>query len=167
MILRLNSKNKIDVYNFVISSPDRFEDFYVTFNKERKFLKDLKLIEKLLKYQEVYALYREELEGLLIIFREKGFRPYLKILSKNSKTDWDLLRFFSWNCFDEIYAKLKLDNPLTRTLQKQNKITKRLIFGFISKGNRGKEILLYRPRQEKRQIIIGEKDNDHDSRKIA
>ncbi len=167
MIVRLNCKNKIDVYNFVISNPDKFEDCYVTINKERKFLKDLKLIEKILKYQEVYALYEKGIEGILIIFKEKGFRSYLKILAKNSKIEWNLLRYFSWNYFDEIYAKLKLDNPLTRTLQKQNKVTKKLIFGFISKGNRGKEILLCRPRQEKRQIIIGEKDNDNDNRKIA
>jgi len=157
MIRRLKIKDSINFYEFCLRCQDKYEDWYITQNKERKFISgDLKLIEKLLRYQEIYAEEEKEIKGILIILHEKGFRPYLKILAKDSKTEWDLLKFLTWNNFDEIYAKLKLTNPLARTLQKQNRITKRLTFGFIAKGFRGKEILLYRPKQEKREIKIQE-----------
>jgi hypothetical protein len=159
MIQRLNKKNLIDIYDFVLSTKDIYFDFYVTFNNERKFLTDLRIVKKILKYHKVYALYNNGIQGLLMIIKDKGFRPYLKILAKNSKTEWDLMKFYTWNFYDETYIKLKINNPLVKTLQKENKITKRLIFGFINKGFRGREILLYRPKQIKRIINVGDKDN--------
>jgi hypothetical protein len=147
MIYRLKLKDSISFYDFVLRCKDSFEDFYITQNKERKFIKDLKLIEKLLRYQEVYALEDKEIKGILLIVKEKGFRPYLKILAIDSKIEWNLLRFFSWNFTQEIYIKLKVKNPLIRSLQKH---------GFQNKGFRGSEILLYRPKQDKREIKIQE-----------
>jgi len=150
VIKKLSPKNVNDVYYFVLKTNDKFFDFYITINKERVFLNNINTIRRLLKNQKIYALYDGEIKGLLLIFIEKGFRRYLRILTNDRNVTWALCRFFSWNFFDETYAKLKVGNPILRSLQK---------IGFIEKGNRGKEILLYRPRQPK-HFFKGDSEND-------
>jgi len=137
MIERLNKKNKADVYDFLSRVSDKFEDFYLTKNKERKFLRNnCSLIEKVLKNQEVYGLFYNRLNGLLIILHEKGFRPYVKLLTENSKYNIDLLKFLKWNFLEkDLYFKLKKENPLTKMIGKT---------GFIMIGNRGRELLFYK-----------------------
>jgi len=135
MIKRLNEKNVIDLIEFFNRVNDRFEDTYITINKERVFLKNnWKLLNKILKYQEIFALdYENGIKGILIILREKNFRPYIKILTENTKYNIDLLKFLKWN-FGEIdlYAKFKKENPLA---------TQIIRTGFTRIGDRGKEIL--------------------------
>lgn len=135
MIKRLNGKNVIDLIEFFNRVNDRFEDTYITINKERVFLKNnWKLLNKILKYQEIYAIDCDNgIKGILIILREKNFRPYIKILTESTKYNIDLLKFLKWN-FGEIdlYAKLKKENPLA---------TQIIRTGFIRIGDRGKEIL--------------------------
>lgn len=133
MIEKLGIKNRIDVYDFIIDTNDIYQDFYITINKERKFLKNLNLINKLLKKQECYGLLQNGLQGLLIIIREKNFRPYVKILSKNRKYAIDLLKFLKWNFSDKtLFFKLKKTNPLSQMILKT---------GFVRIGDRGQELL--------------------------
>lgn len=137
MIKKLNKKSKVDIYDFLSRINDKFEDFYITKEKGRHFLKNnLSLIEKTLKYQKVYGLMDDDLKGLLIILREKGFRPYVKILTESSKYNIDLLKFLKWN-FSEIdlYIKLKKENLLSRQIKKT---------GFIMIGDRGRELLFFK-----------------------
>jgi hypothetical protein len=141
MIQRLHTKDALSIYDFILNCQDRFEEFYFTKNKDRIFCNNIKIINKLLKSQEIYALCNPEVKGLLFIYREKTFRPYAKFLAKDSNTEWALVKFFNWNFSEEIYAKLKQDNPLVRRLLK---------IGFIEKGYRGAEILLYKPKTQKR-----------------
>lgn len=148
MIKRIKPKNLYDIYDFILFNQDKNEDFYITKNNNRLMIKDLSLLKKLIKNQKIFGFYNKGLEGILLIYYEKGFRPYIKILTNNRNVVWGLCRFFSWNFFDETYAKIKIENPILRNLQK---------IGFIEKGKRGKEILLYRPKQEKR-FYRGEKD---------
>jgi len=102
MIQKLKLQNKIDVYEFLSRVYDRFEDFYITKEKERKFLKNnWSLIEQILGKQEVYGIEKKGLKAIMIIVREKGFRPYVKLLSENSKYAIDMLKFLKWN-FSEI-----------------------------------------------------------------
>lgn len=160
MIKRLKPKNLIDVYNFVKNTPDNYQEFYITSGNERIFLNNTRIIEKILKNQKIYGFYKDgELKGLLLIFREKGFRPYFKLLTNDRSVSWALCRFFVWNVFEETYAKLKADNPLVAYLTKINKYTRRATIGFVNKGNRGKEVLLFRPSQPK-IIFKGEKDGN-------
>jgi hypothetical protein len=135
MIYRLGIKNKIDLYDFFNRIEDKYEDTYITINKERRFLKkNWYLIEKLLQKQEVYGLFNKGLFGILIVLHEKGFRPYCKILAENSKYTIDLLKYLKWNFMDkELFAKLKINNPLIENLKR---------CGFVNIGMRGKEILL-------------------------
>lgn len=137
MIQKLNIKNKFDVYDFMSSTNDRYEDTYITQNKERKFLKNNgSLIEKILKTQEVYGIENNGLKAIMIILREKGYRPYIKLLAKNSKYTIDMLKFLKWN-FSEIdlYFKLKKENPLSEQIKRA---------GFVMIGDRGKELLFFK-----------------------
>lgn len=137
MIKKLKVPNKIDVYEFLSRINDRYEDTYITVNKERKFLKkDWSLIEKVLEKQEVYGLFQNGLKAIMIIFKEKGFRPYVKLLAENSKYTIDMLKFLKWNFFEkDLYMKLKKENPLSEQIKKT---------GFIMIGNRGRELLFYK-----------------------
>jgi len=148
MIQKLGLKNKIDICEAVGRIRDTFEEFYITENKDRKYLRDLKLIEKLLKQQEIYALVQKEIKGLLLIYRQKGFRHYAKILAEDNASSRALIKFLIWNFSNsDIYIKLKKINPLVKYLLAENPVTKKTMFKFA--GDRGKEILLYRKKEIK------------------
>jgi len=135
MIEKLNYKNLYDVFEYLGRVEDNYFDFYITLDKKRIFLRNnLYIINKILKTQEVYGLFDNELNGLLLIYREKGYRPYIKILSKNK--DSFLIKFLNWNFKDkDLYCKLKKENELCSLLRK---------CGFMKIGDRGKEVLLFR-----------------------
>jgi len=151
MIQRLKLQNQIDVYDFLSRVNDRFEDFYLTKDKERHFLKNnCSLIEKVLKYQEVYGLDNNGLRAIMIIVRDKGFRPYVKLLTENSKYTIDMLKFLKWNYFEQtLFFKLKKENPISNMIIKT---------GFIKIGNRGRE-LLFEKKGMKQIFPIIPKDN--------
>jgi len=151
MIQRLNKSNIIDLVEFFNRVPDKYEDFYLTENKERKFLKgNWSLIKKILETQEVYGLFQGNLKGLLIVLHEKGFRPYIKLLSENSKYTIDMLKFLKWNYFEkDLYAKFKKENPLSTMIIKT---------GFIKIGDRGRELLFFK-KGLKQLYPITPKDN--------
>jgi hypothetical protein len=156
MISRLNHKNSIDVYEFVQRTPDSFEDFYITENRGRKFIKDLKTINRILKRQEIYGLIDKELKAIMIIYKEKGFRSYLKILSNKIDYTYDLLKFVNWNFYKkELFIKIKKSNPLFNILRLTNKLGKPR-YGFEFLGSRGSEILLIKKVNTKQ-----EKSNGH------
>jgi len=136
MIERLNKRNMMDVYEFVQKIKDRFEDFYITCENQRLFLTDFKLITKILEKQEIYSVYDKGVKGLMIIFKEKGFRPYIKILSENRKAESALIKYLMMNFSEQdLYIKVKKENPLAKYLK---------YFGFVQTGDRGLEVLLFR-----------------------
>ena len=149
MIQRLKQKNLLDLKFFFRDIPDRYKEMYITINKERIFLKDnIYLIEKILKHQEVYGIFDKELKAIMIIYKEKGFRPYLKILAKNEKYYKNLLSYLFWNFSEsEIFIKIRKNNPLlnnfatkVKTREGMEKYIPRK--RFIIKGLRGQEILV-------------------------
>lgn len=165
MIRRLNHKDSLSFLDFILRVKDLYEDFYITQERNRIFFKDLYTIKKLLDKQEVYGFFEEELKGILIIYREKGFRTYIKILTENRNIENKFIKFLMWNFTDiDLYAKLKKNNSLSKYLQLINRATQKPLFGFVTLGSRGDEILLYR-KGEKRPFRnnIGEKDGDNDN----
>lgn len=165
MIIRLNYKYKIDVYDFCLSHLDKYEDWYITKEKSRLMIDNLELIEKILKYQEVYGVFEKELKAILIIYVEKGFRTYIKILSQNLGYTYDLLKYIDWNFYNkEIYLKIKKENSINKAISFFDRIKKVQIYRYnweIS-GFRGQEILYVRkPFARKKEI--GEK---YDSNRI-
>ena len=139
MIKRLTHINAIDMYEFCLRCQDKYEDWYITKNKTRLMIKDLKLIENLLKTQEVYAIEEKEIKALLLILKEKNFRTYIKILSEKSDYVYDLMKYLNWNYNCELFIKCKKTNPLS-------KISQKFFFNFI--GDRGSEILLIKNKKE-------------------
>ena len=137
MVERLTVKHKVDIITFLLDTNDRYEDFYFTVGRERLFLKNnWILIEKILKQQECYGYFENGLKGLLIIYKSKGFRPYLKMLTIDYTATNSLMKFFVWNRNEvDIFCKLKTDNPITNVIKR---------FGFFVKGNRGKELLFFK-----------------------
>ena len=136
MIERLTKRNMMDVYEFVQRVKDRFQDFYITQENQRLFLTDFKAIKKLLEKQEVYSIYDKGIKGLMIIFKEKGYRPYIKLLSETRHAESALVKYLMMNFSEQdLYIKLKKLNPLAKYIR---------YFGFIETGDRGQEILLFR-----------------------
>jgi len=135
MIKRLNFHNSLDLQIFLEECFDRYSEFFITKDKQRYFLKNnSQLITEVLKKQEIYGFFEDGLKGILLIFREKGFRPYLKILAKSNKVNKDLVKFFLWNFMkEEVYCKVKKANPLFNILVAK---------AFYVLGNRGTECLL-------------------------
>ena len=140
MIKKLNYKNTLDVYEFILRVKDNYEDFYITSNKQRVFLRKLSLIEKTLKYQTIIALEEAgEIKALLMIIKEKGYRTYVKILAEKRDYVYDLLKYLNWNYNEELFIKAKKQNPIVQISQK-------FFFNFI--GDRGQEILLVKNKRE-------------------
>jgi hypothetical protein len=72
----------------------------------------------------------------LIVYKEKGFRPYIKILSENRHAESSLIKYLMFNFSEQdLYIKLKKDNPLAKYIK---------YFGFVPTGDRGLEVLLFR-----------------------
>jgi len=170
MILRLDKKNIIDVYDFIRRVTDKFHELYITIDKQRYYLTDLKIIEKTVKNYILYGLYENGLKGVILICYEKGFRPYVKILSQNRNIETALLKFLLWNYSDkELFIKLKKENPLVNYLQLKNKKTGKLLFGFEFLAGRDTEILLIKKaiKKEPRRLSMKEigDNNDDDNRK--
>ena len=134
MIEKLKEKNLIDLVDFFNRVDDKYKDTYITLNKERIFLKNnWSLIKKVLQCQECYGLFNNGLKGIIVILREKNFRPYVKLLAENRKHTIDLLKWFRWNFSEQtLFFKLKKNNPLSQTILKT---------GFVKIGDRGSEIL--------------------------
>ncbi len=137
MIKKLKAKNVFDIIDFLETVDDKYQEIYITLNKERIFLKgNINLIKKILKYQEVYGIFENRLKAIMIIYREKNFRPYVKLLSESSKISIDFLKFLKWNFFEkDLYFKLKKENPLSEQIRRT---------GFIMVGDRGKELLFFK-----------------------
>lgn len=133
MIVHLTIKNVIDIYEFLNRVGDRFEDFFITEIKLRKFLyNNLKLIKKIVKKYECYGYFDIDLQGVIFIYREKGYRPYIKILTKNKRITEKLLGYlFLKNESKELFIKLKKENPIINCLNNN----------FIKIGDRGRELL--------------------------
>jgi hypothetical protein len=151
MIEKLRIKNKLDVYDFLIRINDKFEDFYITKENGRHFLKNnWSLIEEVLEKHEVYGLNSKGLRAILIIIHDKGYRPYVKLLTENSKYTIDMLKWLKWNYFEkDLYIKVKKENPLSSMIIKT---------GFIKIGDRGRELLFFK-KGLKQLYPITPKDN--------
>ena len=137
MIEKLELKNYLDVITFLNDTVDKFEDFYFTVDKKRLFIKNNEyLVKKLLKNQECYGYFDKGLKGILVIYRTKGYRPYLKIFTLDYTSTTSLMKFFVWNKNDiDIFCKFKQNNPVVNVIVK---------FGFYLKGNRDKEALFFK-----------------------
>lgn len=129
------SKKEKDKINIILTEiVDAYSDFYITRNNLRLFIKDnLHLLWEALKNGDKIVFGEE---GILFItgWSDKSDRKYVKILTNTEDNADKLLKILSWNMSDtDLYAKIKKESPIAKSLQKN---------GFKFKGDRGKEILL-------------------------
>lgn len=113
MIIRLHEKQLLDCYNFIKDSKS-IDEFYITLNGKRVNLDNLKILKSLLRNQEIYGIYDRRLLGLMLIYREKGFRPYIKLLAENNKQYNNLMIYFRWNMSGEFYLKIKKNSLMVK-----------------------------------------------------
>ena len=128
---------------------DIFGDFYITCNNLRLFLRENPhlLYEGIKKGNKI--VWGDE--GIILVdgFADNFSRKYIKILALDSSNAEKLLKILNWNLTNEtLYAKVKKNNPILKTLQKN---------GFQFVGDRGKEILLCRTPNIRKNSLEGDK----------
>jgi len=132
---RLIKKEVAQITKMIQELPDYFGEFYLTKNNLRLFIKEnISLLFEGLK-QGDKIVYDKDSIIMVTGFSDKNPRKYIKLLVKNEKTTNDLLTMLSWNLKCDLWAKLKVRNPLVKILQENS-------FNYFA--NRGKEILLVR-----------------------
>lgn len=113
---------------------DIYGDFYITKDNLRLFLKENSdLLFECLKKGDKIAF--GESTGFAVVFgySDNAKRKYLKLLTKSDEASDKLVKVIQQNVSDDLYAKIKKNNPVRKILEKNN-------FRFV--GDRGKEILL-------------------------
>lgn len=141
MIRILKAKDKVKFIEYCSEFIDKFEDNYITINRERCFLSNksisTRVFNNIMKRGDKCFILEENgnIKGALIIvgFSDKFPRKYIKCLSYDEKINFKLFDFLLMNYNNiEMYLKIKAINPLCKIIN---------IFNFKSFGFRGKEIL--------------------------
>jgi len=131
-----SKKEKILIDRILYNCIDLYGDFYSTKNNIRISLRDnMDVLFSYLRKGSKFAYELDNEKGIALIIKEKGFRTYLKILTRDEKFASNLLKIINWNISEDLYCKLHKNNPLIKIFTKQ---------GFKIKGDRGSEILLFR-----------------------
>jgi len=147
-----SKKDRKIIENILNECNDPYGDSYVTKNNLRLFLRENSnlLFEGLSKGDK---LVYEENEGFIFIdgYSDKVPRKYLKILTKDEKITNKLLKSLQWYIQDDLYVKVKKNNPVKRILERN---------GFRFAGDRGKEILLSRKYIPSKPIRPKEEENN-------
>lgn len=114
---------------------DPYSDFYLTKNNLRLFIKENieVVLESLNKGDKV--AYSEEGVAIVTGFSDNAPRKYLKLLVKKPSNVQKLLKVICWNLNCDLWVKIKKNNPIRTSLEKNE---------FKFKGDRGKEILFVR-----------------------
>jgi len=140
MVYKLKCKDINKVLGFLSEAKDLYEEWYITINNKRVFLRDPKVLNKYfnkIKFGEVILTNYEE-TGFIYTWgkAEKSQRVYLKIMATDPKVASQMIQVFNEK-FNKInlYTKIKKDNPMKSVF---------ISNGFVFKGGRGKEILLAR-----------------------
>ncbi len=146
MIQTLKPKEYVDLKRFVDRFGDRYDDFYFTVNRERKYFRNLDNAKKYSdKIKRGEVCFAEKNLGVICTwgFSDKSPRVYLKILYKNLEKIKSLLKsFLGVYGNKDFYIKIKSNNKLKDVLTDNDKISS---LGFIMlPGLRGNDILFFR-----------------------
>lgn len=153
MLRPLKSK---DLKNFIYfcSQRDIYSDFYITEKNKRLFLNNYKIAKKVfndcLKGREKCFIKEENdiIEGILLIvgYKDKSPRKYLKILSNSEKTTRHLFSYLDWKQLKNVFIKAHNKNKNLVKFDSNQKKFKPSYYarkaGFKIIAEREKEILL-------------------------
>jgi len=129
----LSEKDKKQILNILNELIDIYSDFYLTKNNLRYYIKEnLDLLYKCLREGDKIMF---DKEGIVVItgWSDKSPRKYVKLLAKDNTILDKLLKNLDWSISNDLFIKIKRNNPLKEVLLKNK-------YKFI--GGRGKEILL-------------------------
>jgi hypothetical protein len=139
MILQYTNKSDEFLDLLDIISNCKNEDFYLTENNQRIFIKDSETLKKLLSETEICFFENTPInQGIILIWRSHGgdkVRYYIKLIANNEETTRGLLTMLFWNFDKNIFLKIKKDSKFLHIFKEKG-------FKFI--GGRGSEILLTR-----------------------
>jgi hypothetical protein len=148
MIHLIKSKDKIRFMEFCKEYNDQYNDNYITLERERKFLNEVKiskiLFNNIMKRGDKAIIYEENetIKGVLIIvgFSDKFPRKYVKCLANDIYIANKLFRFLNLNYNCELFMKLKHNNPLCEIIK---------IHKFRKCADRGREGLFIKNGENK------------------
>jgi len=127
--------DKSKLRNILNGLVDIYGDAYITKNRIRYFIKEnFELLFTCLEHGDKIK-YNDNAIVIIIGYSDKAPRKYLKILAKTLNDTESLLQDLFREVTEDIYLKIKKNNPVMEVVKK---------FGFIFLGNRGREILLIR-----------------------
>ncbi len=134
---QLNKKEEKLLLGMLSKLPDDYQDFYITKNDMRLFIKEnFEVVAKGLQKGD-YIIYDTEESGILFVlgYSDKFKRKYIKLLTKDAITADKLIAMMLLNIEEDLYIKINKRNPLIKTLKYWN---------FEFKAGRGKEVLMIR-----------------------
>lgn len=132
----VSKKDKRLIEQILYNCVDLYGDFYSTKSNIRISLRDNPdEVFSYLRKGSKFAFENNNEQGIAIILKEKGFRTYVKVLTRDLNLATNLLKIINWNISEDLYVKIHKNNPLIKAFQRQ---------GFKIKGDRGSEFLLYR-----------------------
>lgn len=140
MIVKFSGKTSELDCLFEIIQDCGYDDFYLTKENQRLFIKEKKSLKKLLKESHnVFFEDRHNNKGIVLIWKSSGgdkTRNYIKLVASNLKEAKGLLTMLLWNYSKELYVKIKKNSPFIEAYKER---------GFKLIGLRGEEILFCRP----------------------
>jgi hypothetical protein len=129
----LSKKEAQIIYSLLQDVKDIYSDGYITRENIRLFIKDnIDVFLNCLKQGDKVAFTET---GLVTVigFSDKAPRKYMKVLVKDLDEVPDLVKSLFWHIKEDIFCKVKNNNPLKDKLLKS---------GFLFVGGRGREVLL-------------------------
>jgi len=138
MIEKFKSKHFLNTVLFIQNHSD--SDFYITENNIRKFNFTEKELRRLFRIcTHIYLMEEKgEIIGLILVWKSTGGdvkRYFVKINAINSDIARHLLTILLWHQEKDLYIKIKKNSKFTEIFKEK---------GFVFKGDRGRELLLFR-----------------------
>lgn len=129
----VSNKDKKEITSILSELTDAFSDFYLTKKNLRLSIKEnlLTLFDGLKKGDKI--AFDKNAIGVVVGYSDNAPRKYLKILAKDNKGVEGLIKIISWNIKDDLWIKIKKNNPMLKILEKNY---------FKFHGSRGRELLL-------------------------
>lgn len=147
MIRQITSKD-LTKFIYYCQTRDSFSDFYITKNNKRLFLTDINVAKMVftdcLKHGEKCFIKEDknEIKALFLIlgYKDKFERKYIKVLAKDKKDFEDLFSYLQWQNFKNLFIKVKTSN---KNFVKYDEKIKRYKPSYILRKN-GFEIIAVR-----------------------
>ena len=124
MIRHLRQKDKINFIDYCLRY-SKCKDFYLFENKNRLFLNDSKICEKMFnsiikKNGICYVADDGQFRGILLIVKDSQIpsKNYLKIAADNYRTIDNLFRFLNWHFSHKLFIRIHKTNIVWKLAKK-------------------------------------------------